>query len=89
MYENGFIDSELLRDAQSESVWVIAQQDEPQVYSWYVDEILRESAQILECSADEIISGGFQIHTSFDPQLQAIADHVYEDKGLFPANASD
>lgn len=89
MYENGFIDSELLRDAQSESVWVIAQQDEPQVYSWYVDEILRESAQILECSADEIISGGFQIHTSFDPQLQAIADRVYEDKGLFPANASD
>ena len=89
MYENGFIDSELLRDAQSESVWVIAQQDEPQVYSWYVDEILRESAQILEYSADEIISGGFQIYTSFDPQLQAIADRVYEDKGLFPANASD
>ena len=89
MYESGFIDSELLRDAQSESVWVIAQQDEPQVYSWYVDEILRESAQILECSADEIISGGFQIYTSFDPQLQAIADRVYEDKGLFPANASD
>lgn len=89
MYESGFIDSELLRDAQSESVWVIAQQDEPQVYSWYVDEILRESAQILECSADEIISGGFQIYTSFDPQLQAIADRVYEDKGVFPANASD
>ncbi len=89
MHENGFISFSAMKDAQSESLWVIAQRDEPQAYSWYVDEILRESAQIMNCSADEIISGGFQIYTSFDPQLQAIADRVYEDKSLFPANASD
>lgn len=89
MYENSFISFSAMKDAQSESLWVIAQRDEPQAYSWYVDEILRESAQIMNCSADEIISGGFQIYTSFDPQLQAIADRVYEDKSLFPANASD
>lgn len=89
MYENDFISFSAMKDAQSESLWVIAQRDEPQAHSWYVDEILRESAQIMNCSADEIISGGFQIYTSFDPQLQAIADRVYEDKSLFPANASD
>lgn len=72
MYENGFISFSAMKDAQSESLWVIAQRDEPQAHSWYVDEILRESAQIMNCSADEIISGGFQIYTSFDPQLQAI-----------------
>ena len=89
MNENSFIDASVMQEAQSESVWVTAQQDEPQVYSWYVDEILRESAEIMELTADEIISGGFLIYTSFDPQLQAIADRVYEDKSLFPANASD
>lgn len=89
MAENGFITQDECDAAKAESVWVLAEQEETEVRSWYVDEVLRESSLLLGMTTDEVISGGFSIYSAYDPQLQAIADTVYEDKSLFPANASD
>ena len=89
MAENGFITQEECGEAKAESVWVIAEQTQTEVFSWYVDEVLRESQQLLGLSADDVISGGFEIYTAFDPELQAIADGLYQDSSYFPSNASD
>ncbi len=89
MAENGMITQAELLDAKSESIWVTAVQEDRQVYSWYIDEALRASGELLGLTADEVISGGFSIYTAFSPELQAIADGVYADASLFPANASD
>lgn len=89
MAENGFITREECEASKSESVWVLAEQEQTQVYSWYVDEVLRESSELLGLTTDEVISGGFAIYSAFDAQLQRIADDVYADASLFPANASD
>ncbi len=89
MAENGFITQEACDEAISERIWVIAEQENKQVYSWYIDEVLRESSELLGVTADEVIQGGFSIHTAYSPRLQAIADNVYADKSLFPAGASD
>lgn len=89
MAENGFITQEECDEAKAQSVWVIAQQEQTEVFSWYVDEVIRESQDLLGLSADEVISGGFQIYTAYDAGLQAIADGLYEDASYFPANASD
>ncbi|HIS94662.1 MAG TPA: PBP1A family penicillin-binding protein [Candidatus Ventricola gallistercoris] len=89
MAENGFITQEECEEAKALSVWVIAEQTQTEVFSWYVDEVLRESQQLLGLSADDVISGGFEIYTAFNAELQAIADGLYQDNSYFPANASD
>ena len=89
MAENGFISQEEKQAALDESIWVLAQEAEKQLYSWYIDEALRESAELLGLSADEVIQGGFKIYTAYDVRLQTIADEIYADSGFFPAAASD
>ena len=89
MAENGFISQEEKHAALDESIWVLAQEAEKQLYSWYIDEALRESAELLGLSADEVIQGGFKIYTAYDARLQTIADEVYADSSFFPAAASD
>lgn len=89
MAENGFISQEEKQAALDESIWVLAQEAEKQLYSWYIDEALRESAELLGLSADEVIRGGFKIYTAYDARLQTIADEVYADSSFFPAAASD
>ena len=89
MAENGFISQEEKQAALDESIWVLAQEAEKQLYSWYIDEALRESAELLGLSADEVIQGGFRIYTAYDARLQTIADEVYADSSFFPAAASD
>jgi len=89
MENHGFITPQENQDAQKERIWVIAKQEDLEVYSWYVDEALRSASNLLKLSADEVISGGFSIYTAYQPRLQKIADDIYEDKALFPSNASD
>ena len=82
MAENGFISQEEKQAALDESIWVLAQEAEKQLYSWYIDEALRESAELLGLSADEVIQGGFKIYTAYDARLQTIADEVYADSSF-------
>ena len=89
MLENGFITQEEYDEAAEQSLWVLAEQEDTQVYSWYVDEVLRESSELLGLTTDEVIRGGFSIYTAFDARLQRIADDVYADSSLFPSGASD
>lgn len=89
MLENGFITQEEHDAAIQESIWVLSEQKDKQFYSWYVDEVLAESSRLLGISTDEVIRGGYEIYTAYDPRLQSIADSVYADKSLFPASASD
>ena len=63
---------------------MLAREAEKQSYGWYIDEALRESAELLGLSADEVIQGGFEIHTAYDARLQTIADEVYSDQSFFP-----
>ena len=89
MLDNGFITQEEYDEAAGQSLWVLAEQEDTQVYSWYVDEVLRESSVWLGLTTDEVIRGGFSIYTAFDGRLQRIADDVYADSSLFPSGASD
>ena len=89
MLEEGFIAEDAYNEAKDEEIWVLAQVENKQIYSWYVDEVLRECEDLLDLSADEVNGGGFQIYTAFDPWLQEIADNIYADSSYFPSNAQD
>lgn len=89
MLENGMISQQAYQEAVTESVWVISELKDNQVYSWYVDAVLSECSKLLSLSTDEVIRGGFEIYTAYHPSLQRTADTVYEDRSLFPSNAAD
>jgi len=89
MLNHGFITEEAYTEAVNEEIWVLAQNMSQQIYSWYVDEAISEAQELLEVTADEVISGGYRIYTAFSPALQAIADELFADSSMFPADASD
>ena len=89
MLDHGFISAEEFDQAIHEEIWVIADVEDQQIYSWYVDEALRESEKLLGISADEVINGGLSIYTAFNPDMQQTADAIFADSSYFPSNASD
>lgn len=89
MLNHGFISAEEHEKAISAEVWVLAERKEDQVYSWYIDAALESCEELLGLTPDEVINGGLRIYTVFDPLLQEIADSIYDNNALFPADASD
>lgn len=89
MAENLMITEKERKNAIDKRIWVLASQERKEIYSWYIDEIIRESSDLLNMTADDVISSGFSIYSAFDTRLQEIADIVYADDSLFPEDASD
>lgn len=89
MAENGFISKNEYDTAVKERIWVLAESEDIQVSNWYVDEVIRESTELLGITSSEVISGGLSIYTAYDPNLQKTADQVYANAKLFPSGASD
>lgn len=89
MFSNAFISEEVYHEAAEEEIWVLAETENQERYSWFVDAALKESETVLGLTADEVITGGFRIYTTYEPQLQAIADAVFADDANFPGNAKD
>jgi len=89
MAENGFISQEEYDTAVKERTWVLADNRDIQLDNWYVDEVIHESARLLDMTSGEVIRSGISIYTAYDPVLQSTADTVYADKQFFPSGASD
>ncbi len=56
---------------------------------WYRDQVIDEACRILDVSADELLTGGYEIYTSFDPDYQNKASLLFDDSTLFPPDAPD
>ena len=89
MKEHEFISPDEYNSAKKEKTWVQAKQEDLQIYSWYVDEALSSAGKLLGVSQEEVVRGGFSIYTVYRPELQEIADSLYQDKSFFPADAKD
>lgn len=89
MKEHQFISDSEYDAAVNEEIWVIAQTKQQEQYSWYVDEVLAEGEELLGLTPAQLINSGMSFYTAFDPDLQEIADRLFEDASYFPENASD
>lgn len=89
MEENGFITSDERISAQKEQLNLASMEDQPVEYAWYMDAVLAEAVEILGQPADEVISGGYHIHTGLDPNMQQPAEALFENADNFPDNAAD
>jgi membrane peptidoglycan carboxypeptidase len=78
MFENGFITQNQKDAAQGERLR-LSMDDGAAQYAWYMDAVLNEAVAALGVDADEVISGGYRIHTGLDPHLQAEAEALFDD----------
>ena len=89
MAENDMITEEQRVDAQSKPLHLAHQEEDDARFAWYMDTVLQEAARVLNVTADEIMSGGYGIHTGLDADMQASAEALFGDADRFPSNADD
>lgn len=88
MCVNGFITERQRDNAKKEPLQLAMKGDEAQ-YAWYMDAVLSEASTALGIDADEVISGGYRIHTGLDTAMQGAAEALFADADRFPSGASD
>ena len=89
MEQNGMITPKQRREAQAEAVKLAADDGNGARFAWYMDTVLGEAMSVLHVDADELMSGGYGIHTALNPRMQATAEALFEDGARFPTDGKD
>lgn len=89
MRENNMIDEETYNAAVAEHPTVYKANEPSIPFGWFVDEVLTEGERLLGVTADELLSGGYEIYSTLDTKVQSSADKVFRDSGNFPQDAAD
>lgn len=88
MMEDRYISEDEMESAKSTALEIINSGSEDE-FLWYRDLVLEEAEEKLGLSADEILTGGFQIYTCLDAERQRRIEAIYDNESLFPQNASN
>ncbi|MGI6161318.1 MAG: transglycosylase domain-containing protein, partial [Christensenellales bacterium] len=56
---------------------------------YFTDVVMEQAASILSISIEDLLTGGYRIHTTMDASLQTAAEMLMLDESLFPPTASD
>ncbi len=89
MVENGFLSEAEAEAARQEPVVLVEKQESQYLYGFYTDMVLSDACEILGIGYSELMSGGYEIYTNLDQQLQQHLEETAKDTSLFPANAED
>ena len=88
MLEDGYISKEDMENAKNQKIETVSKASDDE-FGWYRDLALKEAEEILNLSADEILTGGFKIYTSLDKDRQKRIESIFKDESLFPKDASN
>ena len=88
MEKNGMITTKQRRDAQAEAVHLAMDDGEDTQFAWYMDTVLEEATAILNISADELMTGRYEIHTALNPVMQTEAEKLFGDSSRFPSDGA-
>lgn len=91
MYDQGLISSEEYENAR---IAPITLRTKPLVdlsgkYAPYIDYVIEEAIARYGFTQDQILTGGLQIYTQMDVNVQKATEDVYRDNRFFPAGKSD
>ncbi|MDR2515100.1 MAG: transglycosylase domain-containing protein [Christensenellaceae bacterium] len=89
MAADGYISEDEARRAIAAPLRLSAPLRRMNMISWFADAAFEEAAEILKISFDELISGGYQVHSTMDAALQSGMGRLFEDEALFPPAAED
>ncbi len=88
MLQAGMVSEEEAEAASKAPVQLIAHALQPAA-GWYADWVLKEASDILGCTSDELLSGGYRIYTAVNNEMQSAAEALFENDSYFPPNAPD
>ncbi|MBC8530659.1 transglycosylase domain-containing protein [Gehongia tenuis] len=85
-----FITAEQAEAAKAEEL-IIVESAPANTYphGFFVEPAMTEAKELMGISDEELYSGGYRIYTSMDPELQSLAETIYENGDLFPPAAED
>ena len=89
MEELGCISAEEHAAAKAEALQLDMAENESAVSGWYADLVLAEAQEILGLDAEEVLSGGYRIHSYLQSDVQQAADELFENGANFPDPAAD
>lgn len=82
MKEYGYIAQGEYSAAIAEPLSII--QAEKYSRGYYVDAVLSEASAVLDLTSSEVLSGGYQIYSCVDRDLQEYIEKIFLDENLFP-----
>lgn len=89
MAANGFLSEGEAAKAQKEEVVLAEQEEQEYLYGFYTDMVLTDACEVLGIGYTELLTGGYEIHTNLDPEVQTHLEQTAKDASLFPGNAAD
>jgi penicillin-binding protein 2A len=86
MKNHGYLTNEQYLQAKNEKVFLNDKGGDPfrGKFPYYVDQVLEEAIKDYGLSQDELLTGGFQIYTELDPNMQATMERIFQKDSLFP-----
>ncbi|MDZ5470158.1 PBP1A family penicillin-binding protein [Bacillus sp. 31A1R] len=88
MYTHGFITKSELDKATKKKVKLTDSGIDPLKgkYPHYIDVVLNEGINKYGFTLDELLTGGYEIHTELDPHMQTVIEETYTNDQFFPAD---
>lgn len=88
MAEDGSIKRENIRDAVSEKLTYVQEEDEEvaAVAPYFQDAVMRTLKKELNININSIQFGGLRIYTTLDPHMQEVAEHTVENRIIDNSN---
>ncbi|MEH7072460.1 PBP1A family penicillin-binding protein [Neobacillus drentensis] len=85
MKKQGYISENQYQKASHEKVVLNDRGGDPfrGKFPYYVDQVLDEAINIYGLSQDELLTGGYQIFTELNPEMQSAMEEKYRDDSLF------
>ena len=85
----GYITESERCDAVNTPLTIIDYDASEYPYGYYLDMVLADAEEKLHISTDELLRGGYVLHTTLDTDIQSATESVYANNNYFPANAAD
>lgn len=97
MHDQGYLTDEQYEEAKSQTLvfqWSSAEEEEQDyVYSYFVDQVIRDVASDLsdatgysyDIAYQMVLSGGYSIYATIDPEVQTALESVYENELNIPS----
>ncbi|MEI6102067.1 MAG: transglycosylase domain-containing protein, partial [Eubacteriales bacterium] len=89
MYTYGDISADQANQAKATPLTIVKDEGNTYPYGFYLDMVQDDAQKLLGVSSTELLTSGYNIYTSLDPDMQSFAEQIYQNTANFPANASD
>jgi penicillin-binding protein 1A len=89
MHQYGFISKEACEAAKEEKLILNEKAQDGYPHGYYIETAMDEARAILGIDQEQLLSGGYRIHTYLNAGLQQSCEDIMADPSLFPENAAD